>query len=184
MPGHGRSGFCLEFLPEPGGLDTGLAHLPLGPFQPAPRPLQGPNLGHHTVRLRSFQHFFVHLPGYCRLHIHGESIRSHIVKWDPAGFRPGRTEIRAAAGEEATGARGCLESGSHLVLSRATTRPLARHDLPSEEQFAAPDSPGFPALEGPVEASDHHRAFPAERLCRFDIRGRLGEEQLGILPAR
>ena len=58
------------------------------------------------------------------------------------------------------------------VLARTATGPLAGDDDALDEQLAAPDAPGLPALERAGEALDACRAVPAEGLGVLDVRGR------------
>jgi len=80
---------------------------------------------------------------------------------------------------------GARWSGGHLRLAGAATRPLAGHDDTRDEQLAAPDAPGLPALQRTGEAGQPDGAVRAQRLGVLDVRRALREEELGGLgPAR
>src|SRR3954451_22814407 len=79
--------------------------------------------------------------------------------------------------------RGHAGSGSHGMLARPATRPLASDHGALNEQLPAPDAPWLLALEGAGEALDARGAEPAERLRELDVLGPLGEPELRVVVA-
>jgi len=88
-PGHGRSGFCLEFQPDPPSPGAGPAHQPLGPDQPALLTPEGTHLRHDAVPLGLLQPLFMTLLSQHFLQIHvNPSVLDPVVAL--AGHRSGR----------------------------------------------------------------------------------------------
>ena len=72
---------------------------------------------------------------------------------------------------------------SQVGLARATARPLARDDHPALEDLAAPDPPRLGPAQGTGQALDADRAAGAQGLGPLQLRGSVGEPQVGVAGA-
>ncbi len=89
------------------------------------------------------------------------------------------------AADQSVGAVGYLDAEdrvpSDVLLTRATTRPLARNDGATLEDLATPDTPRLGPLDCAGEALGLQRATPAESLRDLEVGRSIGEPQVRVV---
>ena len=94
--------------------------------------------------------------------------------------------IQGAAGEQADPGRDLVAEDlvpSELVLTRAATRTLARHDRTTLEDLATPHAPRLATLQRAREALGLQRATPAEGLRDLEVGRRVREPEVRVVLA-
>jgi hypothetical protein len=72
-------------------------------------------------------------------------------------------------------------SRCNVALARPSSWTLPGYDGPGHEKLATPNTPRFAPFERSREAFRTDWAGLAQGLCQLDVRGGLGEEELGVV---